>query len=316
MTQLVAAAVPETIPRTRRWQPWPSWARIFVSGLAAWAATVGVTFATANTKLIPTIVLIGSFLIPVTFVAYVLGRADEVITAPRIFTAFVYGGLLGVLGASSLEAALLRQPSGLEYVGVGFIEEAVKVAALWLLARRLPRYTMRDGIVLGAAVGFGFAAFESAGYAFNALFTPSGLSLLNLVETELLRSLLAPLGHGLWTAILGGALFAAAARHDRLRLSGAVLGWYVVVAMLHALWDLSSGFALWLTEFFTGARVWWLLGHRAPVGSQAQVHLYTATSWTLLAMVGLVGLLVLRRRWHAATLVANTDPEQRHLLPA
>jgi protease PrsW len=30
---------------------------------------------------------------------------------------------------------------------------------------------MRDGMVLGAAVGFGFAAFESAGYAFNALFT-------------------------------------------------------------------------------------------------------------------------------------------------
>jgi RsiW-degrading membrane proteinase PrsW (M82 family) len=36
------------------------------------------------------------------------------------------------------------------------------------MARRLPRRTVRDGIALEAAVGFGFAALESAGYAFNA----------------------------------------------------------------------------------------------------------------------------------------------------
>ena len=81
----------------------------------------------------------------------------------------------------------MRQPSGLAYVGVGLIEEAVKLAALWLLAWRLPRYSMRDGMVLGATVGFGFAALESSGYAFNALFTMEGLSLQNLVETEVLR---------------------------------------------------------------------------------------------------------------------------------
>ncbi len=63
---------------------------------------------------------------------------------------------------------------------------------------------------LGAAVGFGFAAFESAGYAFNALFTASGLSLPNLVETEVLRGVLAPLGHGLWTAIRRATLRAPA----------------------------------------------------------------------------------------------------------
>lgn len=90
-------------------------------------------------------------------------------------------------------------------------------------------------MVLGAAVGFGFAAFESAGYAFNALFTRSGLSLWNLLETEVLRGILTPVGHGLWTAILSGVLFATAARYGRPRLTGAVLGWYVLVAVLHAL---------------------------------------------------------------------------------
>jgi RsiW-degrading membrane proteinase PrsW (M82 family) len=43
---------------------------------------------------------------------------------------------------------------------------------------------MRDGMVLGAAVGFGFAAFESAGYTFNALLTRTGLSLLGTAATS------------------------------------------------------------------------------------------------------------------------------------
>jgi RsiW-degrading membrane proteinase PrsW (M82 family) len=282
--------------------------RIFVGGLALWVATVLITFVTGNVNLVPTVILLGSFLIPVTFVTYAFGRADAVVTAQRIFTAFVYGGLLGVLGASVLEAAFLRQPSGLGYIGVGLIEEAVKLAALWLLARRLPRYTMRDGMVLGAAVGLGFAAFESAGYAFDAMFTSSGLSLLNLVETEALRGILTPLGHGLWTATVGGALFATAARRGRPRLSVSVVGWYAVVALLHALWDGSQGIAAWLTLVLTSTpRLLIELGD-VPHATQAQVDLYTILSWGLLALNGLAGLLILRRRWHKATAGGAIEP--------
>jgi RsiW-degrading membrane proteinase PrsW (M82 family) len=306
MTELATAVVPDATtaePETSTPRNGPSWVRIFVAGLTLWSAAVLVTFATRNSNLVPTIILLGSFLVPVAFVTYAFGHADQVVTAQRIFTAFIYGGVLGVLGASVLEAAFLRQPSGPAYLGVGLIEEAVKLAALWLLARRLPRYTMRDGIVLGAAVGFGFAAFESAGYAFNALFTNSGLSLLNLVETEVLRGILAPVGHGLWTAILGGALFAAAARRGRPRLTGAVLGWYLLVALLHGLWDASQGIAVWLTLLLTGTQVQWLLIElgRVPAVTQTQVHLYTAISWGLLALDGLLGLAVLRVRWRRAT---------------
>jgi protease PrsW len=303
VTQVAANPVPvaATAPRTRR--SWPSWLRIFVGGLAFWLATVVITFFTGNANLIPAVILLGSFLIPATFVTYAFGRADEVVTAQRIVTAFIYGGLLGVLGASILEAPLARQQSAFGYLAVGLIEEAVKLAALWLLARRLPRYTMRDGIVLGAAVGFGFAAFESAGYAFNALFTSTGLSLLNLVETEVLRGILTPLGHGLWTAILGAALFATAARSGRLRLSRAVLGWYAVVVLLHALWDASQGIALWLTLLFTGTPTQRMMGglDGVPNVTEAQVHIYTILSWALMALDGLVGVLILRGRWRRAT---------------
>jgi hypothetical protein len=85
---------------------------------------------------------------------------------------------------------------------------------------------MREGIILGAVVGLGFAALENAGYAFNALFTVEGLSLRGLVETEVLRGVLTPVGHGVWTAILGGVLFRAAAARGRLQVDGAVVGWY------------------------------------------------------------------------------------------
>jgi RsiW-degrading membrane proteinase PrsW (M82 family) len=290
--------------------------RVFITGFVLWLVTVLVTFETGNSNLIPTIILLGSFLIPVTFATYALGRADRIVTAQRIFTALVYGGLLGVLGASILESAFLRQPSGLAYVGVGLIEEAVKLAALWLLARRLPRYAPRDGIVLGAAVGFGFAAFESAGYAFNALFTANGgLSLLNLVETEVLRGIVTPLGHGLWTAILGAALFEVAARYGRPRLRRPVLGWYAVVVVLHALWDASRGIAVWLTLLLTTTPVQWMLIQmgRTPAVTPEQVHLFTALSWSLMALDGLLGVIIVRRRWRRATALEAAAPTGDHL---
>jgi RsiW-degrading membrane proteinase PrsW (M82 family) len=304
MTQLAADPVPTTtITRTGTWWGRRPWLGMFLGGLGLWLATVVVTFATQNVNLVPTIILLGSFLVPVTFVAYAFGHGDEVVTAQRILTAFVYGGVLGVLGASVLEAEFLKHPWIGTYLGVGLIEEAVKLAGLWLLARRLPRYTMRDGIVLGAAVGFGFAALESAGYAFNALFTANGLSLLNLVETEVLRGILAPVGHGLWTAIVGGVVFAAAAGRGRLRLTGGVVGGYLLVAVLHGLWDAAQPLAVWLTLLLTGTQVQWqLLGvGQVPAVTQTQVHLFTVLNWGLLILDALIGLLVLRGRWHQAT---------------
>jgi protease PrsW len=94
-----------------------------------------------------------------------------------------------------------------------------------------------------------------------------------------------------------------AARHGRLRLGRAVLGWYVVVALLHGLWDASRGIAVWLTLLLTGTQVQWLLIQlgRAPAVTPDQVHLFTILSWGLLALDSLLGVLVLRGRWRRAT---------------
>jgi RsiW-degrading membrane proteinase PrsW (M82 family) len=133
-----------------------------------------------------------------------------------------------------------------------------------------------------------------------------GLSLQNLVETEVLRGLLTPVGHGLWTAILGGVLF----RTGRPRLTGALVGWYLVVALLHALWDASRPVAVWLTLLFTGTQVQWELIRmgRVPQPTQAQVHTFTSLTWGLLLLDALLGVAVLRGRWREAQALERVQP--------
>jgi protease PrsW len=226
-------------------------------------------------------------------------RHSGELTAELLFSTFVTGGVLGVLAASLLESYLLN-PSPLLFVGVGLIEEAAKLIALAFLTRRLAHKYARDGLILGAAVGFGFAAFESAGYAFTALFTERGLSLMQLVQTELLRGLLAPVGHGLWTAILGGVLFSASGRRH-FALTGRLLLTYLGVSLLHALWDSMHSIALLVTLLLTGTPYQYQLLERGyqPEPTSTQADLFTALSWGGLLVVSLIGigwLLAVRRQ--------------------
>jgi RsiW-degrading membrane proteinase PrsW (M82 family) len=275
-----------------------AWLRRFVVGLLLWIACLVVTLATGNSNLLPTLILLGSFLVPVTFVAWAFERwRDEHVTAELIVSAFVLGGLLGILGAAVLESYLL-EPSPLLFFGVGLIEEAAKLGALVLVTRRMTRRHGRDGFILGAAVGFGFAAFETTGYAFNALLALPGLSVAALVETELVRSILSPFGHGLWTAILGGVLFREA-RNGRFRYGGVVLGTYLWVSVLHALWDYTHSIAVALTFLLTGTRWQYelLSRGRLPEPTSEQSAYFSLLSNAFLVLVALLGLFTLRATW-------------------
>ena len=273
-----------------------------MSGLLLWILSVVVTGLTGNVNLVPTVILLGSFLVPVTAVTYFLDHAPTVtVSRQRIFFAFVYGGVLGVLAAAVLEAWLLQDGPFL-YLAVGLIEELAKLFALLLVAWGIRRHTMRDGIVLGAAVGFGFAAFESSGYARNALFTMRGLSLLNLVYTEALRGVLAPVGHGLWTGILGGVLFQVAARKGRIRFSRRLLGAYLGVSLLHGLWDSMRGIAILLTLFATSSPALAEL-HRQGLLPRAEgvvTWIFLTFQFGGMAILSVVGVLLLRSAWRRA----------------
>jgi protease PrsW len=289
-------------PIVQRWR----WLAVFVSGLVLWILSVVVIGLTQNPNLIPTVVLLGSFLVPATAVIYYLDHTPSTtVSAQRVFFAFLYGGVLGVLAASVLEAWLL-QNGPLVYVGVGLIEEFVKVVALLLVALGIRHFTTRDGIVLGAAVGFGFAALESSGYALSALFTPNGLSLTSLVFAEVLRGVLAPLGHGLWTGILGGALFTAASTRGRFAaiFSLRFIGLFLVVSLLHALWDSMRGLAIVMTLLVTSSPALNVLmqGGLLPQTTDVTTWIFLAFEFGGMAVVSAVGLWMLRRAWRRARL--------------
>jgi protease PrsW len=301
-------------PHVQRWR----WRAVFLSGLGLWFLSVVVTSLTGNLNLIPTVVMLGSFLVPATAVTYYLDHAPSTtVSGQRVFFAFVYGGVLGVLAASLLEVWLL-QDGPLVYLGVGLIEEFAKLLALLLVAWGIRRYTTRDGIVLGAAVGFGFAAFESSGYALNALFTPHGFSLLSLVYTEVLRGVLAPVGHGLWTGILGGVLFQVASRKGRLApLSWRVIGTYLGVSLLHGLWDSMRGIAIVLTVIITASPALAGLTQQGilPASTQVVTWIFLVFEFAGMALVSVVGLLMLRSAWRRAHAELSVDPRQGYLYP-
>src|SRR4051794_31968322 len=243
----------------------------------------------------PTVILVGSFIVPVSLVAYALSRSDPVSRPPAevLAVAFFASGTLGVLSTALTETYLL--PSGYgTFVGVGLIEEVGKGLVLLAVARRVPSRRARDGIVLGATVGAGFAAFESSGYAFSALVAhATDHPALNVVETERFRAVLAPFGHITWTALLGGALFARS--HVAATLAG--------VVVLHAAWDASYGWAITLTKGLVGDG--WSIDWPStaawvgePTGRTLVV--FQVVYDALLAVIGVVGALWLRRRWLAA----------------
>jgi RsiW-degrading membrane proteinase PrsW (M82 family) len=260
-----------------------SWRGIFFTGLLLWMGSVGVTALTSNSNVIPTVVLLGSFLVPTTGVIwYVDHYQSPELTGSLVARAFIVGGVLGVMAASLLESLFLR-PGMAMYLGVGLIEEGAKLLALMFVARGMARRTIRDGIVLGAAVGFGFAALESSGYAFNALLVvenghPVGLSLSDLVVSELLRGILAPLGHGLWTGLLGGILFRELP-HGGWRPTPRLLGAYLFVSVLHALFDSAGGIAVTVA----------VISGLAPI----------AIGVAVIVVISLVAFMALFRLWHS-----------------
>ncbi len=247
----------------RNWAP--RWWLVLLIGMALWIATVVTSFLTYNLILLPTIVLLGSFVVPVTGVVWYLDHDPSHALSPgRVFAAFILPAVLGALAASLLEFLFVKGPGLVGMLKVGFIEEFVKGLAVVLFALGLRSYSTRDGVVLGATVGFGFAALESSGYALASLFVVQGghlyLSLQSVVLTELVRGLLAPFGHGLWTAILGGVIFHAA-RNGRLRPAWSIAVAYVGVSLLHAAFDSFGGVPGYIVISIVGlvplVYIWW-----------------------------------------------------------
>ena len=213
-----------------------SWLKVFTGGLVLYIFGVFALAATRNTNIFPTVVMLGNFLVPITYVAFFYQRRHlSKLDLPTTAWAFFYGGLLGVLAAATLEPIFLSHRSLFYSFEVGLIEEFAKIIGVLIIAKRCFHDSEMDGLILGAASGMGFAALESTGYAFTA-FLNSGGSLSQTVLITLVRGVIAPIGHGTWTAILVSTMFRESGPR-KFHINHKVIGAYITVATLHGLWN-------------------------------------------------------------------------------
>lgn len=226
------ATVSTTLPA-----PWVFTRLLSFLGLAFLAMWLGWK-QWGNTNLLPGIILLGSFTAPLGAAVFLFEcNAPKNISLFAAVRLFVWGGVLGML----VSLVLFSMTAGLgERIGppiAGLVEEPAKLLAVILLGS-LPRYRWTlNGMCLGAAVGAGFAAFESAGYAMNFLLIEGDTGMFNNLAV---RGMLAPFGHVVWTAIAAGAVWRV--KGDRpfeleMLKNRRCFAPIVAVMVLHAIWN-------------------------------------------------------------------------------
>lgn len=200
-------------------------------------------------SVVPFVVALPLALLPVPLLVAGILFVDRLEPEPRgdMTFAFLWGAGIAAL------LALLINTAGLDYItqpalgastgqyvsatlGAPVVEETLKgLVLVWLLSRRRPEFDgPTDGITYAVLVGLGFAMMENVGYYINALAEPvyGGARLLGY--TFVLRGVLSPLLHPIFTSMTGlGAAYAASRRNAGWALPA---GWAAAIG-LHAVWN-------------------------------------------------------------------------------
>ncbi|MBL8114283.1 MAG: PrsW family intramembrane metalloprotease, partial [Acidobacteria bacterium] len=159
-----------------------------------------------NLNFLPGLIVVGSFVVPMAVVVLFFE-----LNIPRNVSVYQVGKMLLLGGAWSLVVTVFLftviPGSGtgaiIPAMLTGVTEETGKALALLLVASSSRWRWQLNGLLFGAAVGAGFAGFESAGYAFKHILGP----LSDITASITLRGLLAPGGHVIWTAMVGSAIW-------------------------------------------------------------------------------------------------------------
>jgi RsiW-degrading membrane proteinase PrsW (M82 family) len=275
------------------------WRHVLAWGVVLWGAATVTLALTEDLILLPSVVLIGSFLVPVaTIFWFIEHRGRTELDEGRLVTAFFVAGVLGMICSAAMEIWLLPHRL-LPNLWVGLIEEAAKGVGIYVMARGLRRFDTRDGILLGTVIGLGFGAFESAGYTMSYGLHNGEISLHRMISEELLREVIAPFCHGIWTGLLGAAIFAA--RRQGRWFSVGILLTYLAVSLLHTIWDSASNAAVVFTVLISGQDEFIdsLSPRNLPFPADVTPQwLFGVFQWTLMIIVAIIGVWWVRRHWH------------------
>jgi protease PrsW len=231
------------------------------TSIAAACALIMLLIYAADSELrghseLPFLIAVPLALLPVPLLVALVLFTDRLEPEPRanLVFAFAWGAgiaalvavLINTLGLEYVTMPALGKTTG-QYVSATFgappVEESLKGLVLILLLR-LRRQELdgpTDGIIYAAMVGLGFAMMENISYYINALLKPEigGAKLLGL--TFVMRGLLSPLAHPIFTSMTGlGVAYAATHR----RAGWAVPLGLMCAMLLHGTWNGLSQFGL------------------------------------------------------------------------
>jgi protease PrsW len=241
-------------------KPWVFF-RTFAAALLVYIGFVQAWGYFRNMNLIPALIIIGSFAIPfATVIFFFEANVRRNVSLYQVIRLVFFGGVLSII--FSLLLHQLTSALGLGWLGASVAalsEEPSKLLPL-LLVVNIPRYRYTlNGLLFGAAIGTGFEAFESAGYALRvALSADSAAMLDNIFE----RGVTSPAAHIVWTAICAAALWKIKGpRPFRLDMvqNPKFLRVFFVAVTLHMVWNLPFSLPFYGKPFLLGLVAWFIV---------------------------------------------------------
>ncbi|SDG71858.1 Membrane proteinase PrsW, cleaves anti-sigma factor RsiW, M82 family [Sinosporangium album] len=230
----------------------PSLSLIVGLVLAGICALVSLSFDILNGEPVQFFIALALAIAPVPVLLAAVLALDRMEPEPRsnLIFAFAWGAGIAVLVAGLInslnlhylgEAAQMSALSARNIAatfGAPVVEETMKgLVLLGLLRFRSQELDgPTDGIIYAGMVGLGFAMSENVSYYITAL---QGSGPQGLAVTVVLRGVLSPFAHPLFTSMIGIAVAYAAHQRGGRRVVVIVLGWLGAM-LLHGIWN---GFA-------------------------------------------------------------------------
>jgi RsiW-degrading membrane proteinase PrsW (M82 family) len=221
------------------------WFQILTIGAALFFAAEQALKFTNNINFVPTVILLGAFLVPAAFVAYfysqeqVLDKSSHLeIPLSLVAICFLAGGVVGSIVAGFFEYTTLRSSSISTLFSAALIEEAVKLIFPIVIFIRGRYRSEADGLFFGVTCGMGFAALETMGYGLTTLLQTQG-NVGALQEILLIRGLLSPVGHAAWTGLVCAVLWRQREKTHK-SFNAWVVGAFALAVIFHTVWDIAG----------------------------------------------------------------------------
>lgn len=227
-------------------QPW-LFGRIAIAALLIfWGLYIGV-YQFGNIIVIPGLLFVGAFAMPFACLIFFWEmNAPQNVSLYQTIKLLFTGGIVSILISLLFFSNTNFLSSWLGASSAGIVEESGKLLTVLALMRNKRQYPwILNGLLFGAAVGTGFAAFESAGYAFVALLENNTVDAA--LSSIILRGILAPFGHVIWTAITAAAVWRLKRFGEfrwELLKEPTFLRLFIVVMLIHMFWNASFSLPL------------------------------------------------------------------------